>query len=73
MCVGFGLLIVFVFGGAEGGLLHGNRLGQVPWAVDVAAAEDGQMVGEELHGDHSQNGLQGVHSLGHLVVRKKIR
>ena len=24
------------------------------------------MVGEELHGDHSQDGLQGVHSLGHL-------
>ena len=33
-----------------------DTLGQIPWLVDVAAAADGDVVGEELEGDDFEDG-----------------
>ena len=47
-------------------LLDGDGLGQVPRAVDVAAPENRQVVGEQLHRDHRQHGLEGVDGVWNL-------
>ena len=43
-----------------------DGLGQVSWAVDVAASEDGEVVGKHLHGDHGEDRLEGVDSVRNL-------
>jgi len=47
-------------------LLDSDRLGQVPGAVDVAAPEDCQVVGQQLHRDDGEDGLEGVDGVGNL-------
>jgi len=47
-------------------LLDSDGLGEVPWTVDVAATEDGDVVGEELKRDDGEEPLQAVHALGDL-------
>ena len=37
--------------------LGGDGLGEVPGAVHVAAPGHGQVVGQQLHGDHTQHTL----------------
>ena len=53
------------------GLLDGDRLGKVPGAVNVAAPEDCQVVGQQLHRDDGQDGLEGVDSVRNLNRLKK--
>ena len=48
----------------ETDLLHGHALGQVSWLVDVAAAADGDVVGEELEGDYFQDREEELVGLG---------
>lgn len=52
---------------AKGGgeyLLDGDRLGKVPWKVDVDACGDGEVVREELERDDSQETLKAVDGAG---------
>ena len=53
------------------GLLDGDRLGKVPGAVNVAAPEDCQVVGQQLHRDDGQDGLEGVNCVRNLNRLKK--
>ena len=41
------------------GLLDGDAFGEVAGFVDVAASEDGDVVGEELQRDDGQQGEEG--------------
>ena len=50
--------------GRRGVLLHGHALGQVSWLVDVAAAADGDVVGEELEGDYFEDREEELVGLG---------
>ena len=43
-----------------------DTLCKVSGAINVAAAKDGEVVGEKLHGDDGEDALQAVHRLGHL-------
>ena len=52
--------------GWDSSLLYSDRFSQVPGTVHIAASLHGEMVGKELHGDHSEDSLQGVDSLGDL-------
>ncbi len=47
-------------------LFDSDRLGQVAGTVDVAAAEDGDVVREQLHGNHRQDSLEAVDSVRHF-------
>ena len=47
-------------------LLNSHGLCEVTRTVDIASSPDGQVVGEELHGDNSKDSLKGVHTPGHL-------
>ena len=49
-------------------LFDSNRFGQVPWTVNIAASEDSQVVGQQLHGDHCEDALQNINSLGNFDV-----
>jgi hypothetical protein len=40
-------------------LLDCHRLRQIPWLIDIAAAEVGDVVGEELEGDDAQEAKTG--------------
>ncbi len=46
------------------GLFHGNGFGEVAGLVDVAAAADGDVVGEELQGDDFEDGEEQFGGLG---------
>ena len=50
----------------KGPLLDRDGFGQIPWTINVASSEHCQVVWQKLHGDHSQDGLHGINSLGHL-------
>ena len=41
-------------------LLHGDALCQIPGLVNVPVQELGAVIGQELAGDHRQNGIQEV-------------
>lgn len=47
-------------------LFYGDGLGQVARTVDVAAAQHGDMVREQLHRDHRQDALKAVDSVWHF-------
>lgn len=47
-------------------LLDGNGLGQVARAVDVAAAQNGDVVREQLHGNDREHSLQAVDRVRHF-------
>src|SRR5215510_14510672 len=57
-------------GGAEAAptprSLDGDALGEVPRLVDVAAAPHGDVIGQELHGDHRDEGREQLGGWGHL-------
>ena len=50
----------------KGPLLDRDGFGQIPWTINVASSEHCQVVWQKLHGDHSQDWLHGINSLGHL-------
>ena len=43
--------------GSETGLFHRHALSKVPGLINVAAALEGHIIGEELQGHHAQRGL----------------
>jgi len=45
---------------------NGDRFGQVPWTVDVAAAQNRYVIGEELERDDGQDSLQAVDCVRNL-------
>ena len=45
-----------------------NGFGQVTWAIHIAASEDSQVIGQQLHGDHGEDALQNIHSFRHFDV-----
>lgn len=47
-------------------LLHGDRLGQVTWEVDVHALSNSQPVGHELKRDDVEQTLEDINSVGNL-------
>lgn len=47
-------------------LFDSDRLGQVSGTVDVAAAENGDVVREQLHWNHRQDSLEAVDSVRHF-------
>lgn len=46
--------------GVEGILLDSDRFGKVSWVIDIAASEHGQMIGQQLHWDDSQDTLKKI-------------
>ena len=52
------------------GLLHGHALGEVAGLIDIAAAQDGDVVGEKLKWDGGQdrvNRFDGLGNIEHVV------
>lgn len=47
-------------------VLDRDRLGEVPWLVHVEAAQDGEVVAQQLQGHDVHYGLQAVRHLWHL-------
>lgn len=53
-------------------LLDGDRLGQVTRTVHVAAAQDGDVVREQLHRDDRQNTLETVDRVWHFDEFRRV-
>ena len=47
-------------------LFHSNRLGKVSWTINITSPLDGEMIGEQLHGNHSQDTLESINTPGNL-------
>lgn len=52
--------------GRVSNLLHSNAFCEIARFIDVAAAGDGDVVGEELEGDGSQERVDGLDGLGNV-------
>src|SRR5262249_22594818 len=46
--------------------LHGDAFGEVAWLVDVAAAQEGDLVGQQLQRDRGDDWLEILGGVGHL-------